>query len=144
MFDEYEKALLVGQSDYENQIADLICAELDADEVESLIEFFNGPAFKALTKSQALGGRVAEIGSNWQTRVLESCPDTWQMLVEHVGAWQEKNSPEGSTTILPESPNGNGWKRVSDIGKPAEELVMDTATEEAEMAAMRSDPPEAA
>lgn len=140
LFDEYKAALISARPEYEADIEKFISEQFTAEEIDQLITFFDGPLHKLVEKSLSLSPLVSNIGTGWTTRVLESCPDVWQMLVQDVGAWQDKNTPKGSKVMLPSLPGG--WNPVE---KPAEELVLpDASAEEAELAKMRDEAPPAA
>lgn len=113
LFTKYRTALLDAREEYEDAIAQFICAHFTSEEIDQLIAFYEGPLSKVIEKALALGPTVADIGTTWRTKVLERCPDTWKMFIECAGRWQEKNSPEGTTVALPESPNeAEGWRKV--------------------------------
>lgn len=126
LFDIYKEALATARGDYENSIADLICENFFADEVDLLITCYTGPMHKALEKALGLAPTVNNLGTLWQTKVLESCPDVWKMLMDNVGLWQRKNTPEAwdvTTADVPPSAD-TGWKKVEPPGvKQAEEYV---------------------
>jgi len=138
LFDEYRDALLAARGEYEDLIKKIIREQLDADTVKMLVSFYSGPMHKAVERAIGLGPVVNNIGTVWTTKVLERCPDTWKMLVSNVGAWQQKNTPEGFETILPDGPPGtDGWKPVA-VPTEAEEFVPPAPEEEAELARMRA------
>lgn len=141
LFDQYRDALVHARDEYESSIARLICEQFTADEVSALIDFYKSPVFKVVEKALALGPVVANVGVAWRTKVLESCPDTWKMLIENVAAWQEKNLPEGSRVATPnkpgEIPGADGWERIDDQPQAAEEFIPVAAEEEAELERMR-------
>lgn len=144
-FNQYEAALLGARGEYEDQIADLICDNFTAEEVDALLVFFNGPAFVALQKSQNLAAVVMNIGTVWRTRVNERCPDFWSMIMHDAGEWQQINSPEGSEVIVADvPPSASGWKKIEmtpGSAKVAEEFVPGAPEEEAELERMRDTTP---
>lgn len=142
LFEEYEQALLSGRGEYENTIAKLVSENFTAEEVAVAKLFFESPFAKVMNKFFAFGAEVSNASTAWTTKVLESCPDTWKMLMENVGKWQRKNTPESWETKIPESPPGSdGWSEVAAAPAPAEELsVGNLAEEEAEIARLRESP----
>ncbi len=128
LFQQYANALEAGRASYEDEIAKFICEQATAEEVDTLIAFFASPAHRVVEKFLTLGTTVNAIGTAWQTKVLESCPDTWQMIVEQVGLWQEKNTPETCEVTIPESPDA--MRAAIEERKQAEEF--DTSDAKAE------------
>lgn len=129
LFDQYKDALLAQRSTYEDAIAELICQSMTTEEVQLLHTFFTGPMFQALQKAQDLGGQVADIGMTWQTQTLESCKETWQMIVENVGEWQMKNMP-GTQVNLPDAPgDASQWKRIDATAQASEYIPAGTTDE---------------
>lgn len=141
-FDQYSAALLADRENYEDHVANIICENFTAEEVDLLIAFYASPTCKAVEKALGLGAVISNLGTQWQTQVLERCPNTWQMLMADAGEWQAKNTPEGSEVIVADvPPSASNWKRVefaSEAAKPAEEYVPNAPTEEAELERMRS------
>lgn len=122
LFDQYRDALIGARKEYEDLIAAFICDKFTDDEIDALIGFYSGPLHKTVEKALGLGAVVNNIGTAWQTKVLERCPDTWKMLMENIGEWQEKNTPSNSEVIIPDAPPGReGWKRINLKSIPAEE-----------------------
>ena len=100
---------------------------------------------KLVERMLSMSATVNNLGTAWNTKVLERCPETWQMLVQNVGKWQEKNTPEGTGVELPSTPGEEGWRAV-DVPHQAVDVSgdgwvpVDTSAEEAELARMKEAP----
>ncbi len=138
LFDLYRDALLAARTEYEDAIAEVICTQFTAEETVLLITFYTGPMHKVVEKALGLGVTVSNIGTEWQTKILERCPDVWKMLIENVAEWQDKNTPEGWETVTPDSPGNDGWHKFE--GKSAEEFVPPAPEEEEELVRMQQIP----
>lgn len=130
-FDDYRNMLISKRDEYEDEIAELICEESTAEDVDLLIEFYKGSStFKAVEKMLALGTKVDGIGTAWRTRQLENCPDTWKMLIDRAGLWVQKNTPAGTQVIVPPNKAAEqAMLRDGDPLMPAQEFDPATITE---------------
>lgn len=140
-FDEWRNAMLAAREEYESAIENVIVENFSLDEVRALIEFFEGPAFALLQKSQSLGGTVAEIATEWRTRVLERCPAAHALLLGKAVEWQEKNQPANWRTVSKEQMSSENWKSV-DAPRQAEEFSPHLSEEEREIENIRNSAPD--
>lgn len=130
LFDQYTNALNQARVEYEDTVMKLICEQFSTDEINILIDFYTTSVHLIVEKALGFSTIIHNIGVAWRTRVFERCPDVWKMLMENVGEWQRKNTPENCEVILPDAPPNHGrdgWKLVSvpsdDGPKQAEEFI---------------------
>lgn len=128
LFDKYRQALLDARGEYDAAIAKFIGEQFTSEEVDLLVTFYGSPTRAAVEKALGLSPLVNNIGTAWTTRVLESCPDVWKMIMDSVANWQRKNQPEDAALHVPDAPPNREWKRVPtlkvvDAPKQAEEFV---------------------
>ena len=145
LFDAYRDQLIARRSVYEERVADNICQHFTGDEVDLLTSFYGSAMHRAVEKALGLSTVINNLGTLWQTEVLESCPDTWKMIMDNVGEWQRKNTPEDCDVVTPEAPPDRGaWRRVNlhvvGAAKPDEEYVPAAPQEEAELARLQQEP----
>ena len=139
LFAQYREALIAARAEYEDLIANFVCDNFSDDEIALLVAFYDSPTHKVVEKALGLSADINNIGTAWQTKVLERCPEVWKMLMDNVGEWQEKNMPKDTEISIPDAPPArDGWKRVEPAPMAAEEFVPSAAVEEAELERLRS------